>query len=388
MANFIEIKSVTTTGALSALTRSMVLVTREEITGYTPDPETGLYKINDTDEEAFAEQNPASYGLINAFRVGFSQAYAYPYFYVLSAPGGVTAELLNTANRSPRAWSILTLVDRYNGGGEGGDTYPYFVDLEVIKEWDPSAHKKVVLHTYSMEEGDSIPAKLLLGGSIGSDSGFKTIVSDSKSTITTDDGPQTVYDNIAIAWASYCINAAISRSWGSLSDAHDFEIIDADAFSNTTRSAISNNSLGQYNGAKDQAGSAFVYDTQMNSDVNPADTDQIESVLAGYYIEDYVYVLLHNTLQAAGQEGLPNDDAGILTALGITRQALRDCFDLRLILSKENGSPDFTIGSLTARQVTQLDPTWQTTGVWPNGVISGRVRRFSSAHYITINFAF
>lgn len=388
MADFIEIKSVTTTGALPALTRSLLLVTREEVIGYTPDPETGLYKINDTDEDSFATSNPDSPGLINALRVVFGQAYAYPYVYILSAPDGVTSEELNTANRDPRAWSIISLVDQYNGGGDGGDTYPYFVDLEVIKEWDPSVHKKVVLHTYSMEEGDSIPAKLLLGGSINSDSGFKTIVSDSKSVLTIDSVEVTVYDNIALAWASYCINSAISRSWGSLSDAHDFEIIDADGFSNTTRSAIKNNSLGQYNGAQDRAGSAFVYDTQMNSDVSPADTDQIESVLAGYYIEDYTYVLVHNTLQAAGQTGLPNDDAGIQTLLGLARQALKNCFDLNLILSRVDKSPDFTIGAKTAAQVTVISPTWQQTGVWPSGVVSGRVKRFGAAHYVTINFAF
>lgn len=384
-AEFITIQSVTTTGALPALTRSLLLVTREAVTGYTPDPETGLYKINDTDEDNFALENPSSLGLINALRAVFSQSYAYTYVYILSSPDGVTSAELNAANRDPRAWSIISLIDRYNGGGTGGDPYPYFADLEVIKEWGPRTYKKVVLHTYSMEEGDELPAKLLLGGSINSDAGFKTIVSDSKSVISSSE----VYDNIAIAWASYCINGPeVSRSWGSLSDAHDFAVIDGDAYSNSTRSAIENNSLAQYNGAKDRAGSLFVYDTQMNSDVNPPDTDQIEAVLAGDYIEDYTYILVHNTLQAAGQTGLPNDDAGILTLAGIVRSALKDCFDLNLILSKEDGSPDFVVGSKTARQVTQLEPTWKTTGVWPSGVISATVRRYSAAHYVTINFAF
>jgi len=384
-AEFITIQSVATQGTLPALTRSLLLVTREEVTGYTPDPETGLIKINSTDEDTFAETNATSLGLINALRVCFAQSYAYTYVYILSDPDGVTSAALNDANRDPRAWSIITLVDRYNGGGDGGDAYPYFVDLEVIAEWGVRSHKKVVLHTYSMEEGEELPAKLLLGGSINSDNGFLTIVSDSKSTITA----QTVYDNIAIAWASYCINGpAISRSWGSLSDAHDFELIDSDTYSNSTRSDIANNSLAQYNGAKDRAGSLFVYDTQMNSDVNPPTTDQVETVLAGDYIEDYTYVLIHNTLQAAGQEGLPNDDSGIRTLLAIVRKGLRDCFDLNLILSNEDNSPAFNAGCLTAVQVTIRSPNWRQTGVWPSGTVFASILRFGAAHYVTINFTY
>ena len=383
-ARFITIQSVTTTGTLPALTRSLVLVTREEVTGYTPDANTGLIKINSTDEDSFATQNPTSLGLRNALRVCFAQNYSYSYVYILSAPDGVTTADLNKANRDPRAWSILTYVDRYNGG-YAGTQYQYFVDLESIKEWGVRSHRKICLHTYWLTEGDDLPEKLLLGGSIGSDSGFKTIVSDSKSTIDGND----VYDNIGIAWASYCINGPeVSRSWGSLSDAHDFELIDADAYSNTTRSAIENNSLAQYNGAKDLANSLFVYDTQMNSDVNPPDTDQIETVLAGDYIEDYTYVLVHNTLQAAGQSGLPNDDAGLLTLAGLVRKALNDCFSLNLILSKDDKSPDFSVGNLTAQQVTVRDPAWKTSGVWPSGTVYGTVKRFGAAHYVTINFAF
>jgi len=381
---FITIQSVATTGTLPALTRSLVLVTREGVTGFTPNASTGLIKINSTDEESFADQNPDSLGLRNALRVVFGQNYAYSYVYILSAPDGVTSALLDKANRDPRAWSILSVVERYNGG-YAGTQYNYFVDLETIAEWGVRAHRKVCLHTYWLEEGDELPGKLLLGGSINSDGGFKTIVSDSKSTL---DG-NIVYDNIALAWASYCINGPeVSRSWGSLSDAHDFELIDGDSYSNSTRSAIANNSLAQYNGAKDLAGSLFVYDTQMNSNVNPPDTDQIETILAGDYIEDYTYVLVHNTLQAAGQTGLPNDDGGILTLAGLVRRALNDCYGLNLILSREDLSPDFTVGSLTAAQVTARDPAWKTSGVWPSGTVYGVVKRYGAAHYVTINFAF
>lgn len=383
-AQFITIQSVATQGALPALTRSLMLVTREEVAGYDPDPETGLIKINSTDEETFAAENPDSLGLINALRVVFGQDYSYSYVYILSAPDGVTSALLNNANRNKREWSIISYVDRYNGG-YAGTQYHYFVDLEVISEWGVRSHRKVVLHTYWLEEGDELPEKLQLGGSINSDAGFLTIVSDSHSTILA----QTVYDNIAIAWASYCINGpAISRSWGSLSDAHDFALIDSDTYSNATRSDIANNSLAQYNGAKDLANSLFVYDTQMNSDTNPPDTSQIETVLAGDYIEDYAYVLLHNTLQAAGQEGVPNDDGGIQTVLGIVRKALKDCFALNLILAQADGSPDFSAGALTALQVTQRAPTWQATGIWPSGTVFASIKRFGAAHYVTINFVY
>lgn len=383
-AQFITIQSVATQGALPALTRSLMLVTREEVTGYTPDPETGLIKINSTDEDTFATLNPDSLGLINALRVVFGQDYSYSYVYILSAPDGVTSALLNNANRNKRDWSIISYVDRYNGG-YAGTQYNYFVDLEVISEWGVRSHRKVVLHTYWLEEGDELPAWLQLGGSINSDAGFLTIVSNSKSTIL----GQTVYDNIAIAWASYCINGPeVSRSWGSLSDAHDFAFLDSDTYTNATRSVIANNSLAQYNGAKDLANSLFVYDTQMNSDVNPPDTSQIETVLAGDYIEDYAYVLLHNTLQAAGQTGVPNDDGGIQTVLGIVRKALKDCFALNLILGKADGSPDFSAGALTAEQVTVRAPTWQATGIWPSGTVYASIKRFGAAHYITINFVY
>lgn len=389
-AQFITIESVSTTGALPALTRSMLLVTREAVSGFTPDPQTGLYKINSTDVEAFNTANAAKYGLRNALRIMFAQAYTYSYCYILSEPTGVTSDDLDTANRNPRDWSIITIVDRYNGGFDPSGDANYFADIAVISGWGIRSHKKVLLHTYSLDDDvesseDLLPPELQLGGDVSSAPGILTIVSNSSSTIAS----QTVYDNIAIAWASYCINGpAVSRSWGSLSDAHDFELVSADSFSNTTRSVIANNSLAQYNGAKDRAGSVFVYDTQMNSDVNPPDTSQIETILAGDYIEDYTYVLIHNKFQAAGQEGLPNDDGGIQTLLGVVRQALQDCYSLNLILSKVDGSPAFSAGSLTAAQVTVLSPTWQQTGIWPTGTVFGTIQRYGAAHYVTINFAF
>lgn len=390
--NFITIESVATQAQAGALPRAIVLVTRETVTGFTPDPETGLIKINSSDLATFNAANTAKYGLRNALRLAFGQTFSFPFVYILSEATGVTTALLDKANVRPRDWSILTLVDRWNGAGgtpAATDT-DYFTDLTAIKTWGPRSKKKVVLHTFSIEEVDGdpivLPSELVLGGSIGSDSGFKTIVSNSSTEIA--EGIQ-VYDNIAIAWAAYCLNGPeISRSWGSLSDAHDFLLISPDTYSSASRSLIENNSLGQYNARKDRAGSSFVYDTQMNSAVNPPNTRQLETILAIDYIEDFVYVAVRNALQAAGFTGLPNDDAGIQTVLGLARGALNDCFDLNLILSREDLSADFTIGALTAKQVTQLSPTWQTDGVWPSGVIFATVRPFSAAHYIKINFTF
>lgn len=393
-SQFITISSISSTATLGPLPRIPLLVTRETVAGFDADPETGLYKINSTDYETFLTDNDTKYGLINALRVTFGQVYFYPYVYILSAPAGVTEEELIAANRDGRAWSFITYVDQYNGGGTGGPgDDDYFADLATIQAWGPATYEKLVVHTYSVEEVDgdlTLPAELLLGGSINEDSSFKTIVCNSQSQVDVVIGsPVYAYDNIALAWMSFCINgAAVSRSWGSLSDAHDFLLVSSDSYSTASRSTIENNSLAQYNGAKDRANALFVYDTQMNDDVNPPLTKQIETILAEYYINDYIYNKVHNTLQAAGQTGVPNDDAGIQTVLGIVRQGLNECTDLNLILTQENGAPDFSASALTAAQVTVLSPNWKTTGVWPAGVIKATIRAYSSAHYITINFAF
>jgi len=126
----------------------------------------------------------------------------------------------------------------------------------------------------------------------------------------------------------------------------------------------------------------------MNDGQNPPLTVQIETLAAVYYIEDYIYVLVHNTLQAAGQTGVPNDDAGIQLVGGLVTQGCNDCFALNLILGKSGGGGDFSVALLTAAQVTALSADWQTTGVWPAGVVKATVRPFSATHYVTISFAF
>jgi len=388
MANFIEIISQTASGVLGALTRSVVLVTRETVSGYTPDPETGLYKINSTDLTAFVAANPAQYGLINALYAVFNQTFSYQYVYILSTGGSgvaLTSSMLDLANARPRDWSFLSLVSQTQGIS---DSATYFADLLVMGTWATAEKQKIIVHTYSDEEylgaAITLPAELALGGTIGSNGQIKTIVSNSKHTISGNDA----YDNIALAWLAYCINSAISRSWGSLSDAHDFEYVGADSFGSASRSVISNASLGQYNVAKDRAGSVFVYDTQMNSSVNPPTTVQIESLTAQYYIDDYIYVLVHNVYQAQGMLGLPNSDPGIQQVAGTVKRGLRDCFELNLILAKTDGSADFNVATLTADQVTVLSPDWQTAGIWPPGVITAKIRPFSAGHYITLVFNF
>jgi len=386
MSNFIEIISQASSGVLGALTRSVVLVTRETVAGYTADPQTGLYKINSTDLTAFIAANTTKYGLINALYAVFNQTFSYNYVYILSTSGSaLTSANLDLANARPRDWSFLTLVSQSQGIL---DESTYFADLETMGTWATAPKQKIIVHTWSEEEylgaAITLPAQLQLGGSIGANGQIKTIVSNSKHTISGNDA----YDNVALAWLTYCINSAISRSWGSLSDAHDFEYVGADSFGSASRSVISNASLGQYNGAKDRAGSVFVYDTQMNSGVNPATSVQIEALTAQYYTDDYIYVLVHNVYQGAGMTGLPNSDPGIQKVSGTVKRGLRDCFDLNLILAKEDGSADFSVATLTAAQVTQLSANWQTTGLWPAGVITATIRPYSAAHYITLVFNF
>jgi hypothetical protein len=64
MSNFITVVSQSTTGALGALPRSMVCATREAISGYTPDANSGLITITEAMVTAFATANPDALGTI------------------------------------------------------------------------------------------------------------------------------------------------------------------------------------------------------------------------------------------------------------------------------------------------------------------------------------
>ena len=193
-----------------------------------------------------------------------------------------------------------------------------------------------------------------------------------------------VYHNVILAVLSFAINGIVlARSWGSFSDAFNFAIIDSDSYSSTVRSYIENNGLGQYNARRDRTGKKFFYNTLTNSE-----SIQIESLTSADYIKDYVYVYINNITTAAGFTGLTNDDAGIQLFVSLIRKALQDCFENGLILAKENGTIDARVSFLTASQVTAIDPSWQSTGVWITGMFVATIKPYSCAHEIQLNFIF
>ena len=59
--NFLNITTQLTQGVTGNLTRSLLIFSREGVTGFTPDTETGLYRINSTDLDSFETANPTSY---------------------------------------------------------------------------------------------------------------------------------------------------------------------------------------------------------------------------------------------------------------------------------------------------------------------------------------
>lgn len=387
MPNFIEIISQTTTGVLGGLPRLILIVSRESITGYTPDPATGLFKFVETDVSGFETANPGSIALINALRTVFSGAIKPDAIYVLSTDGDpITNADLDKANVRPRDWSFITLASETQGILDEAD---FIADLGIIATWCTPAKEKIFVATFSAEESGNaitLPPELLLGGSIGSNPNGKVLISDTKHEL---DPYTTAYDNVWLAILPFVLYGGIlARSWGSLSDAHDFAYVSSDSYSTTVRNFIEAQSLTQYNGAKDKAGSVFMYNTQMGSGVNPPDSLQIESQAAIYLINDRAYVDVHNTFQAAGQIGLTNDDPGIQKFAARVDKSLRDSFDVGLILAQENGQPDYILEVKTAAQVTQLSPNWQQTGIWPAGVAVGKIRPFGAAHYVTIVFQY
>ena len=147
------------------------------------------------------------------------------------------------------------------------------------------------------------------------------------------------------------------------------------------RSYIENNNLGQYNARRDRTGKKFFYNTLTNSN-----SLQIESLASSDYIQDYVYVYINNVTTAAGFTGVTNDDAGIQLFVSLVRKALNDCFENGLILSLENGAIDARVSFLTAEQVTAIDPSWKTTGVWISGMFVATIKPYACAHEITLNF--
>lgn len=382
--DFLNITSQITQGVTGNLTRSLLIFSREEVTGFTPDPETGLYQINSTDLDAFETANPTSYALINNLQILFGQTYIYSYVYILSDPTGLTSALLNQANLNPRDWSFITVADRLQGSDSEDESFVNLMsDIDVIATWNTDTIGKILVHTLSLEETDSaitVPIDFLDNGEFRL-LRIKTLISDDKTMLP---GSIPVYHNVFLAVLSFVINGIVlARSWGSFSDAFDFAIIDSDSYSSTVRSYIENNGLGQYNARRDRTGKKFFYNTLTNSE-----DIQIESLTSADYIKDYVYVYINNITTAAGFTGLTNDDAGIQLFVSLIRKALNDCFENGLILSKSNGTIDAKVAFLTAEQVTAIDPSWQSTGVWITGMFVATIRPYSCAHEIQLNFIF
>lgn len=384
MSDFLKITSQINTSTTGALTRSLLIFSREEVAGFTPDPVTGLYTINSDDFEAFQTANPNSLALISNLDIIFSQVYKYDYVYILSDPDGLSESLLNQANLDPRLWSYSTIADRLQCSDPEDESFDnYMNDIQTFINWNTNDIGKICVHTISAEETDNaiyVPEEFLPNGEFRNLQ-VKTIVSNDK---TMTEGSIPVYHNIVLAQLSFVINGIVlARSWGSFSDAHDFAVIDSDSYSTTVRNYLETNKLGQYNAKKDRTGKKFFYDTITNSNAI-----QIESLDAAFYIRDYVYVYINNITTAAGFTGITNDDAGIQFFVGLVRKALLNCFANGLILSKENGNMDASVSFKTAAEVTAIDPTWQYTGVWISGMFVATVRPFACAHEITLNFIF
>lgn len=386
MADFITTNLVSVPGPISYISRSMVLVTREAVIGFTPDPTSGLIKINKSDLSSFKTQNPTSYGLSRNLDILFGQSRTKDYVYILSKPAGVASTDLDAAYEDDkRAWTFISFVERYQYGGTGSDATSkanYVLDFDVIAAWLSASKAKILIHTLSLEDIADLPPTFETGGLHGLNEWIKTLVSDSQIDLS----GNLVYNNILMAVYGFCVSdSRPARSWGSFSDAHDFSVVGADSYSLTDHSSYLDNNLSLYNGAKDRAKSLFMYDTFMNG--RPDDL-QIETRLAMIDIEDAGYVDVRNALQAAGVRGVPSDNSGIQTVGGILENSLDNSYARGLILSKGDGTPDYTLKVLTADEVTALDPAWQSTGVWPGGVFEATIKPFGATHYITLTFIF
>jgi len=383
-SNFIQVVSQTTTGALGALPRSMVVASREVITGYTPDVNSGLITVTSAMVAAFAAANPTAYGINKFLETAFAGTVQDSQVYVLSTGGvALTSAMLTKANYSPRSWSFLCVASQTNGLT---DEATFLADCEVASTWCTSTLKKIFFHSFSMADGGTLPAALLLGGALTLNSRTISIITNAYTTVGTSTD---VYHNpllAALCWSLY--GGTPARSIGSLSDCHDLPGVDGDTYSAATRAYIESNSLAQYNGVKDQAGSLFVYDTFMNSTVNPPTTAEVESIIAEDYIDDYVTVFCRNSLQAAGQTGLEASMKGVGKLYSLVNTALGILWNLGVISTNDTNSADYTLIMKSKTQIDGLNANWQTEGVIPIGSIVGQIRPFSATHYATILFNF
>jgi len=380
-ANFIQVVESSTTGVVGSLPRDIVCVTRETITGFTPDSITGLIKITEAEVETFEAANPLAYGSIQFLTTAFAGSSKPNEVYILPT-GGVelTSAMLTKANYSPRAWSFLTIASATLGLS---DSATYLADCVTASNWTTMSGK-VFFMAFAMEDGGTLPDQLILGGALTLNQRTITCVTNAYNAVSEYD--IAYYNPIlaALCWVLY--SGSIARSIGSLSDAHDFPGVAADIYSATTRAYIAANSLAQYNGAKDQGGSAFLYDTNMNSSVNPPTTPQLENIIAEDYISDYVPIYVRNSLQAAGQTGVPADMAGVMQLYALTNFALDILWKAGAILTNTDGTPNYSLVVLSQSGITALNAAWQTSGVIPVGSIVGKIKAFRAIHYATIEF--
>lgn len=381
---FIRVVSQTTTGQVGALPRSIVVASREAISGFDPDTNSGLVKITSALVDSFNEENPTAYGFKKALQTAFAYS-GTTEIYLLSTNGvALTAEMIAKANYSPRAWSFFNVASQTNGLD---DEATFLADCLVAATWCTAARRKVFFHSFTVEAGEygeTLPAALQLGGNLTDKARTKSIITNRYDEA---DEYTNVYHNPLLADLVFCLyGGSIARSLGSLSDAHDFADVAGDTFSATFRATIEANSLAQYNGAKDQGGSLFVYDTQMNDDVNPPLTPQLESIIAEDYIDDYVPIFVRNNLQAAGKTGVEASYKGLLEIYGLTNSALQNMWKGGAIQTKADGTADYVLILKTLAEIDALDPAWRSSGVIPIGAIVANIAAFKALHYATLSF--
>jgi len=340
--------------------------------------------------DAFIAANPTALATAQMLATVFGGSIVPDMVYILPTGGGaLTAAMLNKANYYPRNWSVLNVGSQTNGLD---DEATYLADCLVASLWCTDSTEKIFIMSFSMLDGGTLPDELLLAGGSGEPGALmtqnRTMTLVTNANTEVDTGVYVYHNPLLAAVVHALYGGSIARSIGSLSDAHDFTGVDADTYSAATRAYIALNSLAQYNGAKDQGGAAFVYDTFLNDDVNPPASLQIETQIAIDYINDYCVIAPRNALIAAGRTGVPGDYTGVMEVAALTRAALETLWKAGAILSNEDGTPAFTLITKSASQIAALDPAWQSKGIIPVGAIVATIKPYAATHYYTIAFNF
>ena len=389
-SKFITIVSSVTTGLLGGLPRRIVFATREIITGYTPNAQSGLIAVTADMVAAFIADNPTALGTAQFLNTVFGGSIIPDSVYILSTGGAaLTNAMLNKANYYPRNWSILNVGSKTNGIN---DKATYLADCKTASLWCTDSTAKIFIMSWSMLNDGTLPDELLIAGGSGDPGDLMTnnrtmaLVTNANTEVSA--GVYVYHNPLLAALVHVLYGGSIARSIGSLSDAHDFTGVDGDTYDAATRSYIALNSLAQYNSAKDQGGANFVYDTFLNDDVNPPASLQVETQIAIDYINDYCVVTPRNALIAAGRTGVPGDYTGVMEVAALTRAALDTLWKAGAILSNADGTPTYTLVVKSVSEIAALDPTWQSTGTIPVGAIVATIKPFAAIHYYTIAFNF